>query len=213
MSSKKPYPSKRLFKNDFFEAFTHVHPAVPAIVFVPVVSYLLYRSVVVHQWVFHELLVLALAGVLIWTLTEYSLHRWVFHLHLPGYFGERFHELFHGIHHEQADDPSRLVMPPVVSISLSFLFLKGFIAWMGPRAGEPIFASFLVGYLCYDYIHYSVHHYNPRTRVGKFLKKHHMQHHFAAEEAKWGVSNPLWDVVFNTNKMPARFSKQQKAGA
>jgi sterol desaturase/sphingolipid hydroxylase (fatty acid hydroxylase superfamily) len=212
MSSKKPYPSKRLFENNFLEAFTHVHPSIPALLYVPVVSYLLWRSVMVHHWAAHELLVWAMAGVLAWTLTEYSLHRFVFHLRVPGRLGDRFHELFHGIHHEQADDPTRLVMPPVVSVFLAYGFYSAFVALMGVRATEPLFAFFIVGYLGYDYIHFYVHHFNPKSRVGKYLKKNHMLHHYAADEAKWGVSSPLWDIVFNTHKMPERFNKQQKAG-
>jgi sterol desaturase/sphingolipid hydroxylase (fatty acid hydroxylase superfamily) len=212
-AKKKPYPSKRLFENDFFEAFSHVHASIPAIVYLPVVTYLLWKSVEVFHWGFSALLGWALSGVLLWTLAEYSLHRWVFHLHLPGRFGERFHELFHGIHHEQADDPSRLVMPPVVSIVLAVVFYKGFESLLGARSATPLFAFFIVGYLCYDYTHFYVHHFNPKTALGKYLKKNHMLHHYAADEAKWGVSSPLWDLVFDTYKMPEKFSKQQKAGA
>jgi sterol desaturase/sphingolipid hydroxylase (fatty acid hydroxylase superfamily) len=153
-----------------------------------------------------------MVGILFWTLTEYSLHRWVFHLRVPGRLGDRFHELFHGIHHEQADDPTRLVMPPVVSILLASAFYLGFESLLGARSATPLFAFFIVGYLGYDYIHYYVHHFNPKTALGKFLKKNHMLHHYAADEAKWGVSNPLWDLVFDTYKMPEKFSKQQKAG-
>jgi sterol desaturase/sphingolipid hydroxylase (fatty acid hydroxylase superfamily) len=55
-----------------------------------------------------------------------------------------------------------------------------------------------VGYLCYDYIHFATHHFRPRTRVGKFLKQHHMLHHFAEHGSRWGVSSPMWDYVFGT---------------
>ncbi|MGZ3688162.1 MAG: sterol desaturase family protein, partial [Bdellovibrionota bacterium] len=69
---------------------------------------------------------------------------------------------------------------------------------LGPIYWQPFYAFFIIGYLTYDYIHYSVHHFRPRTAVGKRLKQLHMNHHFVSHEALWGVSSPLWDVIFRT---------------
>jgi sterol desaturase/sphingolipid hydroxylase (fatty acid hydroxylase superfamily) len=38
----------------------------------------------------------------------------------------------------------------------------------------------------------------PRTEAGAKLRKHHYLHHFKTPEARYGVSTPLWDVVFGT---------------
>lgn len=47
-------------------------------------------------------------GVLIWTLLEYSLHRWVFHLDPKNNrFLHVFHFLLHGLHHKVPFDPYR----------------------------------------------------------------------------------------------------------
>ena len=73
-----------------------------------------------------------------------------------------------------------------------------FVGVLGRAWGEPFFASFLVGYLAYDYMHLAVHRCRPRTRVGAFLRRWHMRHHFVSPEAGWGVSSPLWDHVFRT---------------
>ncbi|MCX7670270.1 MAG: sterol desaturase family protein [Anaerolineae bacterium] len=32
----------------------------------------------------------------------------------------------------------------------------------------------------------------------KFLKRYHMMHHFKQPDAYFGVSSPLWDMVFGT---------------
>ena len=40
----------------------------------------------------------------------------------------------------------------------------------------------------------------PRTRLGKFLKAYHLAHHHKHWTAMFGVSNPLWDVVFRTGR-------------
>jgi sterol desaturase/sphingolipid hydroxylase (fatty acid hydroxylase superfamily) len=62
----------------------------------------------------------------------------------------------------------------------------------------PFFGFFLVGYLCYDYTHYYVHHFIPRTRWGKMIKAAHMNHHYVSPDARFGVSSPLWDYIFGT---------------
>ncbi|MDF2696779.1 MAG: Fatty acid hydroxylase, partial [Labilithrix sp.] len=46
--------------------------------------------------------------------------------------------------------------------------------------------------------HYALHHFKQTTRIGKFVKRHHMLHHHADHDGGFGVSSPLWDVVFGT---------------
>ncbi|HEY5943794.1 MAG TPA: sterol desaturase family protein, partial [Solirubrobacterales bacterium] len=132
-----------------------------------------------------------------WTLTEYWLHRLVFHWEPDNALGRRMHFIIHGIHHDHPNDKLRLVMPPSVSIPLAALFFLGFWALLG-NAAFPLFAGFLVGYLLYDYTHYYVHHFVPKTDFGKRLREHHMRHHFQDHSAGYGVSSPLWDHVFRT---------------
>ena len=55
----------------------------------------------------------------------------------------------------------------------------------------PFFAGFTIGYLFYDGTHYFVHHFAPTSRWGKFLRRHHMTHHFADHDGGFGVSSPL----------------------
>jgi sterol desaturase/sphingolipid hydroxylase (fatty acid hydroxylase superfamily) len=89
-------------------------------------------------------------------------------------------------------------MPPFVSVILATLLFFSFRAIFGAVYVEPYFAGFLIGYLCYDYIHFSVHHFTPKTKLGKLLKQSHMHHHFITPNARWGVSSPFWDYVFGT---------------
>ena len=91
----------------------------------------------------------------------------------------------------------RLVMPPSVSIPLAALFLLAFWLILGD-AGFPVFGGFIAGYLIYDYTHYYVHHFVPKTKLGKRLREAHMRHHFQDHRYGYGVSSPLWDVVFRT---------------
>ncbi len=61
-------------------------------------------------------------GYLFWTLTEYWLHRLVFHFEPDDGLGPRLHWIIHGVHHDHPNDPLRLVMPPSVSIPLAPAF-------------------------------------------------------------------------------------------
>ena len=63
---------------------------------------------------------------------------------------------------------------------------------------RALLCLFIVGYLIYDYIHYATHHFPMRNRAAKYLKHYHLKHHFSGEGGRYGVSSPLWDVVFGT---------------
>jgi sterol desaturase/sphingolipid hydroxylase (fatty acid hydroxylase superfamily) len=98
---------------------------------------------------------------------------------------------------------TRLVMPLPVSVPAALIFwglfqlvagvLLGAPQWVG-----PLMSGFLVGYLAYDLTHYATHHFAMRSGYAKFLKRHHMQHHYKDPATRFGVSSPLWDYVFQT---------------
>jgi sterol desaturase/sphingolipid hydroxylase (fatty acid hydroxylase superfamily) len=190
--------SARLFKSDFLEIFTHVHWIVPVFLFVPVTGYFLWRTSQDPAVGAEEAVTRFLAGILVWTLTEYLLHRFVFHYEPTSRVGQQIHFLTHGVHHDYPNDSGRLVMPPAVSIPLAALFYGLFLALTGPSFGAPFFAGFIVGYICYDEIHYATHHAPMNGKVGQFLKHHHILHHFKDPGKRYGVSSPLWDYVFGT---------------
>jgi sterol desaturase/sphingolipid hydroxylase (fatty acid hydroxylase superfamily) len=195
----------RLFKADFLEFFTHISPIAVLIIWVPVVAFFLYRSVVGLQagqtaW---YIAIAILLGVVVWTFAEYTLHRFLFHHHATSPRAQRVFFLFHGVHHAQPQCKTRLVMPPIVSIPMALLFyglfslivggLVGAVAWV-----EPLFAGFVGGYLLYDMTHYATHHLPMRTGYFKFVKRYHMRHHFRTPDQRFGVSSPVWDYVFGT---------------
>jgi dihydroceramide fatty acyl 2-hydroxylase len=194
--TEKLSASPPLFKSEFLNFFSRVHPAVPAIIFVPVIVAMEWLGVDRGYSVL-ALVLLSLAGIGIWTLTEYWLHRLVFHWEPDNAFGRRMHFIIHGIHHDHPNDKMRLVMPPSVSIPLAALFFGAFWLILG-EAAFPIFGGFILGYLAYDYTHYYVHHFVPKSTLGKRLRQQHMRHHFQDHRFGYGVSSPLWDVVFRT---------------
>lgn len=190
--------SARLFQSSFLELFTHVHWSVPLIFFIPVVTYFLYSAAGTASMTAGPIMALFVGGLAVWTLTEYILHRYVFHYEPKSMIGKRLHFLLHGVHHDYPNDSLRLVMPPVVSGPLAAIFYFLFLFVIGAAALPAFFAGFLVGYLCYDMIHYATHHAPMKGTVGLLLKHHHMKHHYQTDDFNFGVSSPIWDFVFRT---------------
>jgi dihydroceramide fatty acyl 2-hydroxylase len=195
--TEKLAASPQLFESEFLNFFSRVHPSVPALIFVPAIGAGLWLGLD-DGLAAGKLALLVLGGVGIWTLTEYWLHRLIFHWEPDNAFGRRMHFIIHGIHHDHPNDRLRLVMPPAVSIPLAVLFFFGFALIFGKPEVYPLFAGFLAGYLAYDYMHYYVHHFVPRSELGKRLREQHMRHHFQDHRFGFGVSSPIWDVVFRT---------------
>ena len=200
--SKEPI---RLFKSPFLEFFTHIHPAVVAAIWTPVILYFLIVAIVrrphgVSWWIVPAGFAI---GLLLWTLTEYTLHRFLFHFKPRTPWQERLSFLFHGVHHAQPQCKTRLVMPPVVSIPLALIAYGLFYLVVGLLLGAPhwiapLFAGELTGYLVYDMFHYATHHLRVRWRWFKYLRQYHMHHHTQTPDRRFGVTSPLWDIVFGT---------------
>ncbi len=210
-TSKEPI---RLFKSNFLEFFTHIHPVVVVIIWLPVVILFLIRSVIQSPTAGAWLHVPAgfLIGLFLWTFAEYNLHRFLFHHRPKTAAQERIFFLFHGVHHAQPQVKTRLVMPPALSIPMAALFfglfwgicalIPGAQAWSG-----ALFGGFLTGYIVYDLTHYATHHLTMRKGYFKFLKRYHNQHHYKTPDDRFGVSSPIWDKVFGTFPVESDISK------
>lgn len=211
--------SVRIFRNGFLEWFTHVHPIVPHLIYIPVTAFVLYLSYRAGVAPLRVAL-LFLGGLVLWTLVEYLVHRFVFHttpeleeevrqivlslepdepaLSKIRGFRQRHYFLAHGVHHDYPNDSKRLVVPPSISILVALILLPSFSLAFGSGAGLAVFGGFTIGYLIYDSIHYAVHHFSPNNRVMLYLKKKHFRHHYQNSRRDFGVSSPLWDWILRT---------------
>lgn len=196
--------SPRLFANPILERLTHIHPLTPALTWIPVILALLARAIWMDGIPLGQIFTVGALSVVTWTLVEYLLHRFVFHFSARGRRGKRLTYLMHGVHHQAPDDPSRLLMPPLLSFTLALLFGALFVGLMGRAYGSVFFAFFALGYLIYDYTHYATHYVRPRTAWGRWVKKSHMMHHYVSDTIRYGVSSPLWDFVFATHEEQRR---------
>ena len=189
--------TKTLFKNRFVEKLTRTHIAVPLVVFSLISTSLMVYGFNKSYLTVVSAPLLFLAGLLVFTLVEYLMHRFLFHLSPTTEKAEKFAYTVHGVHHDYPKDKDRLAMPIPLSILLStgFFFLFKFIM------GTFVFAflpGFLIGYASYLWVHYMVHAFQPPKNFWKILWVHHGIHHYKEPESAFGVSSPLWDVVFRT---------------
>src|SRR5215212_2127110 len=161
--------SPPMFQSRWLDRFTRVHHVVPVLLFLPAII-ILFALGVPRAGVLPSL-ALAAGGYAFWTLTEYWLHRIVFHFEPDHGIGARLHWMIHGVHHDHPNDPLRLVMPPAASVPLALAFYALFWVSLGGAASVPFTAGFLAGYLAYDMIHYAVHHFRPRSAVGRRLRE------------------------------------------
>lgn len=190
--------SVRMFKSNRMEALSKVHFSVPLFIYVPVIAIMTWLAFDRNISIVLYFLLLA-AGLVVWTATEYVLHRFVFHFEPTSAWGKRIHFIFHGVHHDYPKDARRLVMPPSASIPIAagFYFLFSLV-FANKTFLFPFFAGFVTGYLVYDMMHYAMHHYNFKSRLMKRIKQHHMLHHYDNPTKGYGVSSSLWDVIFQS---------------
>jgi sterol desaturase/sphingolipid hydroxylase (fatty acid hydroxylase superfamily) len=195
----------RLFKSDFLESLSHVKPATVLVLWTPVTLYFLVISFwnVTSGLAAVRVVAGLLGGWVVWTLTEYLLHRFFFHYHPRTERLKRTFFLVHGVHHAQPLCKTRLVMPPVMSIPLAILFFGLFhllidIVIGRPALFPPVFAGFVGGYIVYDMMHYTLHHSRSKNAYVLMCRLQHMQHHGTCPTMRFGVSSPVWDYVFGT---------------
>ncbi|XP_011813694.1 PREDICTED: fatty acid 2-hydroxylase [Colobus angolensis palliatus] len=117
---------------------------------------------------------LFMLGIFLWSLVEYLIHRFLFHMKPPSdsYYLIMLHFVMHGQHH-------KLILPEAV--------------------GGTVFAGGLLGYVLYDMTHYYLHFGSPHRGSYLYnLKAHHVKHHFAHQKSGFGISTKLWDYCFHT---------------
>jgi 4-hydroxysphinganine ceramide fatty acyl 2-hydroxylase len=191
--------SVRMFDSGLMEFLSRVHPATPLVLYVPLIAGSLYLALQRVGLPILSVAELFALGLAIWTLLEYLIHRYAFHYEPTSRIGTQFHFVVHGVHHDYPNDAKRLVMPPAVSIPLAIIFYGLFWLISGHTA-LAVWAGFAAGYVCYDSIHYAIHHFPMKAGILNRLKQHHLRHHFHDDHSGYGVSSPLWDYIFRTNR-------------
>jgi hypothetical protein len=135
-----------------------------------------------------------LVGVVLWTLIEYLLHRFVFH---------RFHGIVGSFHHEHHQEPRNLrylFVRPAYGAGISMLSILVIWAITGDMSQTlKLMAGIWLGYAYYEIVHYRIHFTATEGGLIGLQRRAHFQHHFHNSRRCFGVTSPLWDWVFRTS--------------
>ena len=187
----------RLFENKYLEMLTKGNPILIWSMYIPILSYLVYRSLMVYQIPVLTTALLFFSGILYWTFFEYMAHRYIFHWVSENIRVQKVAYVMHGNHHEYPRDRDRLFMPPVPSLILSTTLFGLHYLLLGDY-NWAFFPGFMLGYLLYASMHYAIHAFEPPFAFMKPLWRNHQMHHYRNEHLGFGVSNTFWDKVFGT---------------
>ncbi|GMN64433.1 hypothetical protein TIFTF001_033518 [Ficus carica] len=149
--------SPRFFENDILEFLTLTAWWVIPVVWLPVVCYTISMSVRMGHTL-SEIVLIVGFGVFIWTLIEYTVHRFLFHIETKTYWGNTMHYLLHGCHHKHPMDRLRLVFPPAAAAVLTIPLWNMVKLLATPSSTPAFFGGGLLGYVMYDVTHYYLHH-------------------------------------------------------
>jgi sterol desaturase/sphingolipid hydroxylase (fatty acid hydroxylase superfamily) len=202
--------SAQLFQNPVLERLTHTHIAGPLSIFFGVAAVSLYYSLSRGLLSGLTAFGLFLAGWLLFTLAEYLMHRYVYHMDTSTPGKAKFQYTMHGVHHEYPKDKTRLAMPPILTVFVASLLFFIFYFTFG-NAGFGLLSGFVFGYALYLFVHYAIHAYSPPKNFLKFWWHHHAQHHYRQDEVAFGVSTTLWDHIVGT--MPDQRDKAKADAA
>lgn len=186
----------RLFQNALLELMTKTHPVIVYTMYFPVIAFMLYYGAHTKGLAPGKEALLFLGGIIIWTLFEYAMHRYIFHIIADSRWAQRILYTIHGVHHEYPRDKDRLFMPPVPSFIVAVVIYYSMYAVMGWNA-LAFFPGFLFGYIAYGSMHYAIHAYAPPKYLKALWRNHHL-HHYKQPDKGFGVSSVVWDVVFGT---------------
>jgi sterol desaturase/sphingolipid hydroxylase (fatty acid hydroxylase superfamily) len=185
----------RLFRNPWLECLTIVTLPVFLVIWLLLIPAILATAVGTAG--FGTAIALFLAGLVVWSLTEYGLHRFVFHWQPKWAPLALMMFMIHGNHHVAPADPLRNLMPPMVSLPIAALVWAGFVGIVGP-AGTWLFSGWIIGYVAYDIIHYGCHQWPLSNRISGAFKINHVRHHFAETGGNYAITGMIWDRLFGS---------------
>ncbi len=142
-------------------------------------------------------------GMNLWFLAEYLLHRFAMH-HLHGRGIMSREHLEHHVHSSWSFDVTHLMSWTGVAVVGGLLWFPVGWAVAGTAVGILLAIGWALGYAFYEFHHARCHLAPPRGRYGRWVRRHHFQHHFGAPMSNHGVSIPVWDVVFGTHRRVER---------
>lgn len=186
-----------MFDNPIMERISRTHISIPITMFLVLAAISFYYAFTGTSISLGIGLLVMLAGYIFFTLVEYMMHKHFFHMEPDTPIKDKLQYSVHGVHHDYPRDKDRLAMPPFVSAAYAAISYLLFTLILGDY-GLYFLPGFLIGYASYLGVHFIVHAYNPPKNFLKILWVNHAIHHYKDPDIAFGVSTPLWDIIFGT---------------
>jgi sterol desaturase/sphingolipid hydroxylase (fatty acid hydroxylase superfamily) len=130
-----------------------------------------------------------LLGLFLFSIMEYSVHRWLFHGSV------QIIARGHRAHHENplGYDSLPFFLPALIVLALTGVF----VLLMPANHAFLLTGTITVSYVTYGLSHFTIHHRVFHYALARNWAAHHHIHHYHPE-TNFGVTTPLWDIVFGT---------------
>ena len=154
---------------------------------------------------------LLIIGLCSWSLFEYVMHRFIFHYDARSRLGRKFLYHAHVSHHEDPLAKSQISASLILGLPIGAVYWP--LAWAVTGswvAASWMFIGLAAGFFSYKWVHFQCHHRRSRFRLLRYLRHYHLLHHFKTPGLRFGVTSPLFDLVFGTFSAPSqrpRFSR------
>ncbi len=189
--------SAQMFQNPFLEKLSRTHISIPITMFLAIGTFSFYYGFTTTPLPLLSGIGFLLLGLLAFTLVEYLMHKYFFHMVPNTKLKDKLQYSVHGVHHDYPKDKDRLAMPPFISAFYALVLYLVFDFIMVDLA-LYFLPGFLIGYALYLGVHYVVHAYQPPKNFLKILWVNHAIHHYKNPDVAFGVSSPLWDFILGT---------------
>ncbi len=193
---QNPNPAQ---EKPFFLLRRVAHPLTPTFIFGILAFGITFISLHFHPRSLLSTLALLSLGVIFWTPTEYVLHRFVFHLTQVKEPWKTMASGLHMAHHRNVQTQDLIIAPPGVAVIFSTLiYLFSLLFTQSFAISALLISGLFIGYIFYEWAHFSAHRYHPKNKIAAYLKQYHLMHHFKYPNRVFGVTNPFWDWIFGT---------------
>ena len=195
-------------KKYYKEFITFPDITIMLFLFVPLLAYTILNMLQIATWIAF------IIGMAAYALSEYLIHRFLFHMKTPKKpFLLKMIKRLHFDHHVDTDNLKLLFLPIWFSIPN---FLIASVIFYLITANLQLTIAFLAGiaayFLYYEWKHYIAHKpIQPRTELGRRIKKAHLWHHFKNENYWFGVTHTSIDKTFGTYKDQKQVEKSKTA--
>lgn len=139
------------------------------------------------------------SGLLLWSFLEYATHRWILHAdNAPSRLIMALSERHRHHHQYPRDIEYRSIPSGVIVLAAGSLAAAIWALTDNALTAGLIVSGTSLGYLFFEYVHTAIHMKQPQSELARRLRCYHLVHHYAAPRQAYGITSPLWDILFRT---------------